>query len=61
MQLPISSGTVESACRTVVGGRMKQGGMTWSESGAEGMLQIRASLASERFLEDFRETVRCAA
>jgi len=61
MQLPIGSGTVESSCKNVIGGRMKQGGMTWSESGAEGMLQIRTSLASNRFLQDFRDTLRRAA
>jgi len=61
MQLPIGSGTVESSCKNVIGGRMKQGGMTWSESGADGMLQIRTSLASHRFLQDFRQTLRRAA
>ena len=61
MKLPIGSGTIESACKNVIGARMKQGGMTWSESGAEGMLQIRASLGSERFLQDFRSTLRRAA
>jgi hypothetical protein len=61
MQLPIGSGTVESSCKNVIGARMKQGGMTWSESGAEGMLQIRTSLASQRFLRDFRHTLRRAA
>jgi len=61
MQLPIGSGTVESSCKHVIGARMKQGGMTWSESGAAGMLQIRTSLASERFLQDFRYTLRQAA
>lgn len=61
MHLPIGSGTVESSCKNVIGGRMKQGGMTWSESGAEGMLQIRTSLCSERFQEDFRQTLRLAS
>lgn len=61
MKLPIGSGTVESACKNVIGARMKQGGMTWSESGAEGMLQIRTSLGSERFLQDFRSALRPAA
>ena len=61
MKLPIGSGTIESACKNVIGARMKQGGMTWSESGAEGMLQIRTSLGSERFLQDFRATLRPAA
>ena len=61
LHLPIGSGTVESSCKNVIGGRMKQGGMTWSESGAEGMLQIRTSLCSERFQDDFRQTLRLAA
>ncbi len=61
MKLPIGSGTIESACKNVIGARMKQGGMTWSESGAEGMLQIQASLGSERFLQDFRSALRLAA
>lgn len=61
MHLPIGSGTVESSCKNVIGARMKQGGMTWSESGAKGMLQIRTSLAAGRFLQDFRDTLRCAA
>ncbi len=61
MQLPIGSGTAESSCKNVIGARMKQGGMTRSESGAEGMLQIRTSLASGRFLHDFRHTLRRAA
>ena len=61
MRLPIGSGTVESSCKNVIGARMKKSGMTWSESGAEGMLQIRTSLGSERFLDDFRATLRPAA
>jgi len=61
MNLPIGSGTVESSCKNVIGGRMKQGGMTWSESGAAGMLQMRTSLSSGRFLQDFRATLRPAA
>jgi hypothetical protein len=54
MRLPIGSGTVESACKKVVGGRMKLGGMTWSPRGADGMLQIRSSQESGRFESDFR-------
>ena len=61
MKLPIGSGTIESACKNVIGGRMKQGGMTWSEQGANGMLQIRSSLESDRFLDDFLVTLDSAA
>jgi len=56
-KLPIGSGTIESACKNVIGGRMKQGGMTWSEAGADGMLQIRSSIASGRHLQDFLLTL----
>jgi hypothetical protein len=56
-RLPIGSGTIESACKNVIAGRMKQGGMSWSETGADGMLQIRASIASGRHLQDFLATL----
>jgi hypothetical protein len=52
-KLPIGSGTIESACKNVIGGRMKQGGMTWSRNGADAMVQIRSSMCSGRHLEDF--------
>jgi len=58
--LPIGSGTVESACKNVIGERMKQGGMTWSPTGADGMIQIRCSQESDRFLEDFGELLAAA-
>jgi len=60
-KLPIGSGAIESACKNVIGGRMKQGGMTWSEAGANGMLQIRSSIASGRYFQDFIETLDLAA
>jgi hypothetical protein len=60
-RLPIGSGTIESACKNVIAGRMKQGGMTWSEAGADGMLQIRSSIASGRHLQDFLATLDRAA
>ncbi len=60
-RLPIGSGTIESACKNVIGGRMKQGGMTWSEAGANGMLQIRSSIASGRHLQDFLAALDLAA
>jgi hypothetical protein len=59
--LPIGSGTIESACKNVIAGRMKQGGMSWSEAGADGMLQIRSSIASGRHLQDFLATLDRAA
>ena len=37
----IGSGTVESACKHVVGQRLKQAGMKWSVEGADAILQLR--------------------
>jgi hypothetical protein len=49
--LPIGSGTVESAAKTVVQQRMKQAGMRWSRPGAQAMLALRTRLLSNRWLE----------
>jgi hypothetical protein len=43
----IGSGPVESACKTVIGMRMKQGGMRWSETHADEVSHIRALFRSE--------------
>ncbi len=47
----IGSGLVESACKTVVGQRLKQSGMRWSEPGAEAMLQLRSAILTHRSLD----------
>jgi hypothetical protein len=60
-RLPIGSGTIESCCKNVIAGRMKRGGMTWSPGGADGMVQIRCSLTSHRFEEDFKGILAPAA
>lgn len=49
--LPIGSGAIESACKTVVQARMKQAGMRWSRSGAQSMLALRCLLLSDRWHE----------
>lgn len=43
----IGSGAVESACKTVVGQRLKQAGMRWREYGTDSMCQLRALFKSE--------------
>lgn len=43
----IGSGPVESACKTVIGNRLKGGGMRWSQSGSDGVAQLRAVYLSE--------------
>ena len=40
--MDIGSGPVESACRHVVGKRLKGGGMRWRTGNAEVMLRLRA-------------------
>jgi hypothetical protein len=43
----IGSGVVESACKTVVGQRLKGAGMRWSEAGAHARCHVRALYRSE--------------
>jgi hypothetical protein len=42
----IGSGPVESACKTVIGKRMKGGGMRWGLDGADAMSHLRALFCS---------------
>jgi hypothetical protein len=42
----IGSGPVESACKTVVGARMKLAGMRWKEAGTDQVCQLRALFKS---------------
>jgi hypothetical protein len=44
----IGSGPIESACKTVVGKRLKGSGMRWRERGADAMCHLRALFLSER-------------
>jgi hypothetical protein len=43
----IGSGAVESACKTVVGQRLKLAGMRWGEDGAHAVCHLRALYRSE--------------
>jgi hypothetical protein len=47
--LPIGSGVVEAACKTLVTQRMKRSGMRWREAGGQAILTFRALVQSERF------------
>jgi hypothetical protein len=47
--LPIGSGPVEAACKTLVAQRMKQSGMRWGMEGGQGILTVRGWTQSERF------------
>jgi hypothetical protein len=45
----IGSGVVEAGCKTVIGKRLKQSGMFWTETGASCVLNFRTLLLSSRF------------
>lgn len=47
--LPIGSGPVEAACKTLVAQRMKNSGMRWGTHGGQGILTIRGWCQSDRF------------
>jgi hypothetical protein len=44
----IGSGHVEAACKSVVGQRLKGGGMRWGEQGADAVCHLRALFKSEK-------------
>jgi len=47
--LPIGSGVVEAACKTLVSQRLKRSGMRWRTTGGQAILTFRALCQSERF------------
>lgn len=47
--LPIASGVVEAACKTLVTQRLKRSGMAWSQTGGQAVLNLRCWLRSDRF------------
>jgi hypothetical protein len=47
--LPIGSGVVESACKTLVTQRVKNSGMRWSQEGGQAILTTRSWCQSDRF------------
>ena len=53
-KLCVSTGVVEGACKSVIGGRLKHGGMHWTVKGANAVIALRSSVHSNRF-DDFWE------
>ena len=47
--LPIDSGVVEAACKTLVTERMKRSGMRWRQAGGQAILTLRGWAQSDRF------------
>jgi len=60
--LRVGSGQIESACKTLVGGRCKQAGMrNWTRPGAEGVLRLRAALQTGHYDALWPTQQKCAA
>jgi len=47
--LPIGSGPIEAACKTLVTQRMKNSGMRWGQEGGQAILTLRGWSQSDRF------------
>ena len=45
------SGVVEGGCKSVIGQRLKESGMFWTETGATSVLALRIALKSNRWDE----------
>ena len=45
--LDVSWASAESACKTVVGNRLKGGGLRWGEEGSDAVCHLRALYLSE--------------
>ena len=48
--LPIGSGVVEAACKTLVTERLKRSGMRWREAGGQAILTLRGWASEWPFL-----------
>jgi len=47
--LPIASGVMEAACKTLVTQRMKRSGMAWTLAGGQAILTLRSLIQSQRW------------
>jgi hypothetical protein len=47
--LPIASGVIEAACKTLATQRMKQSGMSWGQVGGQAILTLRSLIQSNRW------------
>ena len=62
--LPIASGVIEAACKTLVTQRLKRSGMAWTPAGGQAILTLRSLIQSQRWpaawellRADFHQTV----
>ncbi len=47
--LPVGSGVVEAACKTLAAERMKRSGMSWGDEGGQAILTLRSLIQSDRW------------
>lgn len=52
--LPVGSGVVEAACKTLATERLKRSGMSWREPGLQSILTLRSLLQSDRWNQAWR-------
>ena len=57
--LPIGSGVVEAACKTLVTQRLKRSGMRWREAGGQAILTLRSLVQSGRFAQGWQLLAQC--
>lgn len=65
LHLPIASGVMEAACKTLVTQRLKRSGMAWTSVGGQAILTLRSLIQSDRWYagwkllsSDFRQDVK---
>ena len=59
LHLFVGSGVIEAGCKTVIGQRLKQSGMSWTLNGANAIIALRCCVFNRRF-EDYWESRRSA-
>jgi len=52
--LPVGSGVVEAACKTLASERLKRSGMSWSHDGAQAILTLRSLIQSNRWTRGWK-------
>lgn len=57
--MPIGSGVVEAACKTIYTQRLKLSGMIWCKPGAQTILNLRVILLSGLWDDIYREMINC--
>jgi hypothetical protein len=57
VNLPLGSGIVEAACKTIYTQRLKLSGMRWTKAGAQVILNLRVALLSGVWEQAYRHTL----